>query len=236
MPERFAVKKYSFDMASPEELKPQTWWKAIELEQAAFAAALPDDRSPSQINRMLGADNVSQYIATRVNPQLAVDLGRANPNQLYRNPLVVLVHERHQLVGYLYGVDNTSGDDREAKMSGTEKRYATLREAATHPDHAGRGMSYIMGYLFGESRNPDQPVTAYTWEELPGVAKMLRAVGLEAPDTASDSEAFGRTEDGVRTAKMFRFAGQNVGVVMQQIASMPGAAEAIEHAKGRLIY
>jgi len=201
---------------SPAGLSSTDWMLVQTLLMGAFESAMPH-RSQAEIEYLFKADNLEDFIATRLDPQAAVDQGRMNPNQSFKLPLVSLAHDGSEILGYLYAADNVSGRSvwgRKVKMTQVAKRYAWLREAAVAPSRWGQGIGRLLVTEALKTRHPEQRVTAYAWTENKRAINLLRRIGFETPDGPDEVTVFGPES---RPAEQWRLVYPGAGRLLQLI-------------------
>lgn len=192
----------------------------------AFEDALP--RSGSDIRHMLGVTR-EYYRASRQNPQLLADNDAFYSGQSYFGArLVVAENENDAIAGYGYAANNVSGNalERRLKRFSTGHRWAYMREVVTL-NEAPSGTGTIIAGLLMDGFKPDQPVSAYTWEEGQKGERFAAHIGLQQARGSATVYPFGRH---AHPATMHRWTGI-VSQVLQTIESMPGGVEALQHAR-----
>ena len=188
--------------ASPSELYSEEWLEVQKLMRYALSSAgLP--RTQEEIDYLLHWGDLYSFRESRVEP----GSGSFNPNQSFANLQTVRAFDGADLVGYLYCADNTSGSPllRWSKMRLPHlrhKKYAWLREVATHPEYQGQHVASALGYLALKDKKPKQGVSAYVWRE--NEAAMAAAASLEME--ATDSQYLQVFGEGTEPVEQIRYA------------------------------
>jgi len=213
-----AAEHLLYQVVEPGDLDSQEWRVIQSLHREALSASLIT-RSQQEIDHLLHWGHPDAYIASRLDPNVAVEAGEFRAGQLFAKPLVGLAYDGGNPVGYVYSANNTSGvsrRERERKMVGTARRYGWFREAAVLPDRWSQGIARRLGELSleHEERSAEQPLTAYTWRELPRTMDLLRKLGFIILDEPQDIDVFGYDNP---PAVQFRFVAEYAGDVLKRL-------------------
>lgn len=125
--------------------------------------------------------------------------------QRYGKARIAVARLGAEVVGFAAMADNTSGNQAASylKMLGDRKRYAWIGDLAVDPGHRGLGIALAMVMGLTDTRDLNQPMSAYTWAEGKNGEAFLKSLGLK-PD--SDK------------------AGQHVGIKVSAFGEEAGAA------------
>lgn len=176
-----------YEYSNAASLGYEEWHRIHGFVRDTFQAELQGDRTPFEIDQLVGWYDPNRYVETHQDPNERVG-NEYNDNQEYRDAHVVLARAGSDLVGYGSVANNVSGSSpnvMELKYASVLKRYAWIHEIVVHPDYRRKGLATEIGrrLLTGPSISRLQPVSTYIWPDvLPHLQDMLEPLGFTSTD------------------------------------------------------